>query len=275
MSKHKRFAILTREAAAQQRRRDRPRPAATPTRQMTQGPVVAQASRLPDHPLSPTQRRSLVQRLGTVRGNRDLQSLLHRSGTANGTIAQRSRERPAAAVQPTSNVVQLGRRRRTKPTARTVFRVRNKHYSIRAKSLSGAVAAMTKQYGADEWGSCKWHPRPRFAFDKQTDTVIRMVINVRIVITMPRWASVSRRSQAVQKEWKSFYQALLTHEQGHEKLVRTHLGKLARSLIGKNREDAKSEYESALQALETASKAYDTRTKHGRTQGTIIDTTIK
>lgn len=275
MSKHKRFALLAREPVAHRRKPDRPRSEAAPTSHTFQGTAVVQASRLLDEQLSAGQRRLLIRQLGTVRGNHDVQSVVRGQQSAHRRTAQPGLDAPATAAQPTRNAVQLGGKRRARAKARTAFRLRNKRYSIRAKSLAGAISAMTLKYGAEEWGSCKWYPRPRFRFDKETDTLTHMVLNVKIVITMPRWPGVGRRSKAVQKEWKDFTKALLEHEQGHEKLVRAHLGKLAGTLVGKNKEDARSAYESALEALKTASEAYDKRTKHGRTQGAVIDSTIK
>ena len=92
---------------------------------------------------------------------------------------------------------------------------------------------------------------------------------------MPRWKDVGKRSKNVQKEWNRFYAALLAHEQGHEKLVRAHLSKLPRSLVGKDQTQGRSDYQDALQALQDASDAYDGQDDHGRKQGTMIDTTIK
>jgi len=275
MSKHKRLALLTREPATHRHRPEPSRPQSAPTVHVSQGPTVMQASRMLDDQYSLAERRSLVRQVGAVLGNRELQSVLQGQQSTAKRIAQRGGDVSAMALRPTHNAVQLGGRRRSRAKARTVFRLRNKRYSIRAKSLAGAIAAMTKKYGAEEWGSCKWYPRPRIAFDKETDTLIGIVLNVKIVITMPRWSGVSRQSKAVQTEWKAFSKALLEHEKGHEKLVRTHLGKLVQSLLGKNKEDARSAYESALKALKTASEAYDKRTKHGRTQGAVIDSTIK
>jgi len=275
MSKHKRFALLTREQAVHKRTPDRADLEAVTTVHTVPGPAVLQASRLLGDQLSPAQRRSLIRQLGTVRGNRHLQTLVRGSEAVEDAADLRDQASPAVTIHPTTNAVQLNGRRRSRPKAKTVFRPSSRSYSFKATSLAKAIKAMTAKYGADEWGSCKWYPRPRFSFIKRDGTILSMVLTVRIVITMPRWKDVGKRSQAVQKEWNRFYAALLLHEQGHEKLVRAHLSKLPRSLVGKDRTQAHSDYQAALQALQDASDAYDGQNDHGRKQGTMIDTTIK
>jgi len=99
-------------------------------------------------------------------------------------------------------------------------------------------------------------------------------VNVGIGVTLPKLSDHSKLSAAAKAEWNRFLERLKAHEQGHIDLVRKHLGGLAESMPGSRRQQ-RDAFRSAERELKKASAAYDKQTRHGATQGALLDTSIR
>jgi Bacterial protein of unknown function (DUF922) len=96
-------------------------------------------------------------------------------------------------------------------------------------------------------------------------------VTVGIRMTMPQWIEYGSACQAEKDEWNRFVAALQAHEQGHVDLAVEHLSNIDDRLVGKSVHGAGIAWQRSLDALRSASDAYDRQTDHGRTRGTIID----
>lgn len=140
-------------------------------------------------------------------------------------------------------------------------------YSVQGETLADVVAAIST---LPEAGKAEWNPR----YDYETDengTVNEVTVIVGWTITMPQWDGYDAASDSAKGEWDRFYAALEAHEMGHLALADQYLRELDQQMIGKTVDEAKSVFESTLQALQAESDAYDHRTDHGRNDGTNID----
>ena len=111
-------------------------------------------------------------------------------------------------------------------------------------------------------------------------------------IVMPKLASDKGLSDAAKKEWKRFLAAVDKHESGHAdgiydeaKSLAAELDKVSASATGKDEKSAKVAAIKALYAqlqknyggstlsdlVNANIKAYDSKTKHGESQGAVLD----
>lgn len=111
-------------------------------------------------------------------------------------------------------------------------------------------------------------------------------------VVMPRLASDKDLSDAAKKEWKRFVAAVQTHEDGHAdsyfdeaKKLAAELDKVSVSATGKDEKAARAAAIKALYAqlqksyggsalddrMKANAKAYDAKTKHGESQGAVLD----
>ncbi|HET8670240.1 MAG TPA: DUF922 domain-containing protein [Candidatus Saccharimonadales bacterium] len=123
-----------------------------------------------------------------------------------------------------------------------------------------------------EAATIEWFPR--YDYETTGGVVSSAAVTVETRIKMPQWTGYSTATDVEQNEWDRFFAALRRHEQGHVELVVEHLSDVDELLTGKSIESAKQLWISALAALQTASRAYDQETDHGRKQGAIIDVTV-
>ncbi len=111
------------------------------------------------------------------------------------------------------------------------------------------------------------------------------------IYMVPKWTNVGSLSKPVRTEWQRYLKALWTHERGHataampvirkfqkdfEKLVIAGVGTSSKAAedTAKNelKAQAKSMYDLLADATDKAGKKYDTKTRHGRTQGAKLKT---
>jgi predicted secreted Zn-dependent protease len=111
-------------------------------------------------------------------------------------------------------------------------------------------------------------------------------------IVMPKLASDKDLSDAAKKEWKRFVEAVGKHETGHADAYFAEAQSLARELdkmtataTGKTEKAAQAAAAKALleqlkatyggsvldDRMKASAKAYDAKTKHGQTQGAVLD----
>ena len=141
------------------------------------------------------------------------------------------------------------------------------YYAVRGATLQDVAAAIEHEAEA---GKAEWFPR----IDYQTDEHGRLSdvsISVPTRVTLPDWSEYGSASAAEQHEWDRFRYALTTHENGHVDLVQTHLAGIDTRMVGEAKDHGLALYQQALDALNSASGAYDSQTDHGRNNGTVID----
>jgi predicted secreted Zn-dependent protease len=128
-----------------------------------------------------------------------------------------------------------------------------------------------------------------------TATVTGGTVTNTCAITMPNLRSASALSSAAQREWRRFLAAVETHENGHVDSYFPEAETIARALngmsaTGTGRNEAAAQRAAAaalnaqisrqygssqLVAIANANAAtYDGRTRHGVTQGAVLDVTI-
>jgi predicted secreted Zn-dependent protease len=139
-----------------------------------------------------------------------------------------------------------------------------------ATSLDEAAAVFA---GRAEAGETTWQPVHNVV--TQDGVVVSATVTVPVTVLMPKWPGASKLSSAAQAEWKRASAALKRHEQHHVDLAKQHLKDLHTKLISKTQEEAGAIFTEAVEKLQKASDDYDTATKHGQTEGTDLDTSIK
>jgi predicted secreted Zn-dependent protease len=129
-----------------------------------------------------------------------------------------------------------------------------------------------------------------------TATLKGGTITCTTVTTMPKLASDKDLSDDAKKEWKRFISKVQVHEDGHAdsylKLAKTisdDLNTMSGKGTGKDEKTAQvaaakdlttqiatklSGTNSLSQQIKDDAKAYDAKTKHGQTQGAVLDTSI-
>ena len=124
----------------------------------------------------------------------------------------------------------------------------------------------------DESATTTW--MPRYSYTTTGGELSEAVVTVGSRIRVPVWTGYAAASEAEQHEWDRFYETLLAHERGHVALVARHLCNIDERMVGQSEDGARRTWNAALDALRTASDAYDAETDHGRNAGTIIDVSI-
>lgn len=144
-------------------------------------------------------------------------------------------------------------------------------YSVAALSLSDVASQLSSR---DEAGYCGWKEAWTYKTGS-TGRITAVKVKVKIDIEMPAWTPPPSMLPRAKAEWERSYQALLAHEQGHERLVHEHFDGLADRILGKTVRQGTALFEGAKASLSRASRAYDGKTGNGTKTGTIIDTTIE
>jgi predicted secreted Zn-dependent protease len=157
-----------------------------------------------------------------------------------------------------------------KPASATTITTTNDTYTVNATSLDEAAAVFA---GRAEAGETTWQPVHNVV--TQDGVVVSATVTVPVTVLMPKWPGASKLSSAAQAEWKRASAALKRHEQHHVDLAKQHLKDLHTKLISKTQEEAGAIFTEAVEKLQKASDDYDTATKHGQTEGTDLDTSIK
>lgn len=142
-------------------------------------------------------------------------------------------------------------------------------YDVEADGLAAAAEAIAT---ADEAAQAEWFPQ--YAFTTSGGRLASVSVDVRTRVTMPRWTKLAAADPVEQVEWTRFCSALRAHEQGHVDLVVRHLAAVDRELVGKTAAAARRSWEQALAKLQSASRAYDRATEHGRKHGTVIHASV-
>jgi predicted secreted Zn-dependent protease len=142
------------------------------------------------------------------------------------------------------------------------------------RSVGGSTLAAVAQTISQMEEAAKTEWFPAYTANAPDDVLTGVAVTVRTKVTMPQWSGYANASQAERDEWDRFCAALRAHEQGHLDLVTSQLSGIDERLVGHSTSDASAAWANALGELNSATIDYDSSTDHGRSQGTIIDTSL-
>jgi predicted secreted Zn-dependent protease len=136
------------------------------------------------------------------------------------------------------------------------------------------LAEVTPQLDPEEWGRCTWNFR--YTYSSTNGVATRVNIVLRLTIRLPQWTGTGWRnaSDAAKAEWQRMLGCLRTHENGHADIARDWAPTLQQRLLNQPEADLARIWQTSLADHETAQHDYDTRTRHGQTQGVSLDTSI-
>lgn len=155
-------------------------------------------------------------------------------------------------------------------TTETVGPPAESSYAVTASTLDDVSSALEAM---PEAAKVEWIPKKDYNFEGTK--VTQVTVDVKITLEMPAWTPPATMGPKSKAEWTRFRAALRAHEDGHVKLVHDHFDGIAKKMLGKTPKQADTLFTNATAALDTASKAYDTTTDHGKKTGTIIDVSIE
>jgi predicted secreted Zn-dependent protease len=148
-------------------------------------------------------------------------------------------------------------------------------YNIKGSTLADVQSQLRQLRGDEDWGRCYYDFRYNNIYRNGVATRVNIVLRLRILL--PRWTGSGWRnaSRAAKAEWQRMLGCLRTHENGHAKIARRWAYILQRRLLNQTEENVPGTYE----AVKVDHKAADDKyclvtTKHGKTQGVYLNTTI-
>jgi len=144
-------------------------------------------------------------------------------------------------------------------------------YDVTGRTL----AEVGPQLDPVEWGRCTWNFR--YTYSSTNGVATRVNIILRLTIRLPQWTGAGWRSAsaAAKSEWQRMLGCLRTHENGHVDIARSWASTLQQRLLNQPEADLGSLWEAGLADHQTEQDAYDTRTRHGQTQGVTLDLSIQ
>jgi predicted secreted Zn-dependent protease len=169
---------------------------------------------------------------------------------------------------PEDDVQEMGRKRRTYQPKTTIGTVANKTYNITGNTLYDVVKTIKKRPNG-EAGKLKWYARVG-AKSRRGGRVRGGTLNLTRTKIMPVWSRFSSAPQPAKDEWTRFHEKLDEHEDGHASLISKGWTNFASLIEGKKLRKATRMYDKRSAKVKKQDKAYDTRTRHGRTQGAVL-----
>ena len=140
----------------------------------------------------------------------------------------------------------------------------NRTYRIRGATLEDAFNALVAH---GWWGRYRsnwsWRARGR-------GTITQISIKAKPVITMPIWAEKRRATRAEIKEWDRMHAVLLRHEQNHHTIFDDAARALKTELENGGdleEREVSTRMERFTNETQKAQNRYDSRTRHGQSEG--------
>ena len=133
------------------------------------------------------------------------------------------------------------------------------------RAVFAAKSTRKEEWGRYEWGAPKWSA----GVDPKTGLVNKLTVKTTTIITMPKWSEYKKQPTADKAIWDKMYKALLAHEKAHHQVCLDVTAALNRRLTAAPPEagDIQGIMDAYFAELDTATKAFDKRTKHG--SGTV------
>ena len=103
-------------------------------------------------------------------------------------------------------------------------------------------------------------------------------VTLDLTLTLPRWTPPSAAAPRLLESWRSYLQHLKLHEAGHRAIAEQNARALAAALTGLRAPTCQELTDSASRTAEriladgrARNRAYDIDTKHGQTQGVVLE----
>jgi predicted secreted Zn-dependent protease len=179
----------------------------------------------------------------------------------------------------------------TAPTAagvsgpRPMITAREQYYDIDGSS-AGALRDQIQRLGPkDETGQSRdaltvWNLEWSYGTAQQGDScALRDVkVTLDVAVTLPRWKPPSTATPRLIDSWRSYLQHVRQHEAGHRLIAErnarelmTALGAMRGAACNKLATDASRAAEGIVAEGRSRNRAYDVETKHGQTQGVVLN----
>jgi predicted secreted Zn-dependent protease len=183
---------------------------------------------------------------------------------------------PAPAAAPTAA---------TAIAARPLITAREQYYDIDGSS-AGALRDQINRLGPkDESGQSRdaltvWSLEWTYGTAQRGDScVLRDVkVTLDVGVTLPRWKPPSTATPRLNESWRTYLEHVKLHEAGHRAIAERNARELMTALSAirgtscqKLADDASRRAEEIVAEGRARNRAYDVETKHGQTQGVVLN----
>lgn len=108
-------------------------------------------------------------------------------------------------------------------------------------------------------------------------------IDIEMTITVPKWENIASAPIEMQQDWKSFYESLWLHEQQHNAIGQSMVSVLDREFYSARRQNSCADFAGVLASIydqayieaDAKNTDYDARTRHGVTEGVVLDSVAR
>lgn len=142
-------------------------------------------------------------------------------------------------------------------------------YGQSADDLRGQMNALGPPDGGRRWDAyTAWYIRWNWpGYGTRDCDLGRATTSLEITVTLPRWANPKGADSALITKWNKYYETLSRHEQGHVDIVTKSYPKVLQAIQNATCQTAEQAALQAIEPIHEADQDYDTRTRHGATEG--------
>jgi predicted secreted Zn-dependent protease len=143
-------------------------------------------------------------------------------------------------------------------------------YPVHSSGLAKALLALERH---GWWG--RYEPRERMTYvTNERGRVETVLVDAEPEITLPALASGSKLPSAGRRAWSRMVGALLKHERQHHRFFVEAARAWKRKLEARPdlaERAVQREWDALVQRAKRLQRAYDRRTRHGRTEGVVLE----
>jgi predicted secreted Zn-dependent protease len=162
---------------------------------------------------------------------------------------------------------------------------REQHYDIDGAS-AGALRDQIHRLGPkDESGQARdavtvWNIESSYGVAPSADgcALRNIQVSLEVTLTLPRWAPPRTATPRLLESWRNYLEHLKLHEAGHRAIAEQNARALATALAALRAPSCQELWDSAPRSAEriladgrARNRAYDVDTKHGQTQGVVLE----
>jgi predicted secreted Zn-dependent protease len=107
-------------------------------------------------------------------------------------------------------------------------------------------------------------------YGTSTCELAKAVLTLKMAVSFPRWTHPKAAPAAVAADWSRYARALALHESGHASFARARFPLILRAIKRATCRTADAAAKAQLTVIRNHDLAYDTRTRHGATQGAVF-----
>ena len=187
---------------------------------------------------------------------------------------------PQPATRPTPTPSRLS----TAATAALVLDSHERYYDVTGASAAELRDAMRRHGPRDAGGhgdavtvwNLEWTYGERRTADGCALRDVRVTLAV--TVTLPRWEPPADAPRRLVDAWRRFLERVQVHEAGHRAVAERYARTLAATLTGLRAPTCDAVWDEAqrtgtrvVDEGRAANRAYDVETKHGQTQGVVLE----